>query len=80
VIHHPQFALIETSGGDVILAVDDISHVTSFDSSKDVHPVFAAKDQVTGMRVHFKAKGSEFIDLPGITARGLAHALNGAAF
>jgi len=78
--HHPQFALIETKGGDVILAVDDISHVTPFDSSKDVHPVFAGKEQTTGVRVHFKAKGGEFMDLHGVTAKGLAAALNGAAF
>jgi hypothetical protein len=78
--HHPQFALIETSTGSVILAVDDISHCTTFDSSKDVHPVFAGTDQVTGVRVYFKAKGSEHMDLPGITAKGLATALNGDPF
>jgi hypothetical protein len=78
--HHPQFALIQTSTGPVVLAVDDISHAVPYDSSKDVHPVFAGKEQVVGVRVHFKAKGSEHMDLPGITALGLAEALNGAAF
>ena len=78
--HHPQFALIETSTGPVILAVDNVSHVVPFDSSKDVHPVFAGKEQVTGVRVHFKIRGGEYLDLPGITPVGLAEALNGAAF
>lgn len=78
--HHPQFALIQTSGGPVVLAVDDISHAYPFDSSKDVHPVFADKEQAVGVRVYFKAKGSEFMDLPGVTPTGLAEALNGAPF
>ena len=78
--HHPQFALIQTSDGPVVLAVDDISHALPYDSAKDVHPAFADSKQVTGTRVHFKAKGSEFLNLPGITPIALAGALNGAAF
>ena len=30
--HHQQFALIQTSGGAVVLAVDDISHAIPFDT------------------------------------------------
>jgi len=78
--HHPQFALIETSGGAVVLAVDDISHAVPYDTAKEVHPVFAGKEQATGVRVYFKAKGSEHMDLAGITAKGLAEALNGSPF
>ena len=79
--HYPQvFALVATSAGEVIIAADDISHCVEFDTATEVHPAFADSKQTTGMRVHFKAKGSTHLDLPGITARGLAEALNGAAF
>lgn len=79
--NHPQFALIETSNGQFfVLAVDDISHAVPF-APNDVHPAFAGnEDKASGVRVHFKAKGSTYLDLPGITARGLAEALNGSPF
>jgi hypothetical protein len=78
--HHPQFALIQTSGGSVILAVDDISHAVPFDTANEVHPVFAGAEQQTGVRVHFKAKGGTYLDLHGVTPVGLAEALNGSPF
>lgn len=79
--YHPRFALIQTSDGACVLAVDDISHAIPY-SGAEVHPVFADKDkpQPNGVRVHFKAKGSTHLDLPGITTVGLAEALNGAPF
>lgn len=67
--HHSQFALIQTSDGAAVLAVDDISHATQITSG-----------EVPGVRVHFKAKGGTFLDLPGITPVGLAEALNGSPF
>lgn len=82
-LHHQRFALIQTSGGAAVLAVDDISHATPI-PEQDVHPSFAGlsanQDKVNGVRVHFKAKGSTHLDLPGITPLGLAEALNGAPF
>jgi hypothetical protein len=78
--HHPQFALIETKGGAVVIAVDDISHAVPF-AANDVHPAFVANEgQASGVRVHFKAKGGTYLDLHGITALGLAAALNGDPF
>jgi hypothetical protein len=77
--HHQRFALIETSNGAVVIAVDDISHAVPFDTTNEVHPAFKS-EPVTGVRVHFKAKGGTYIDLPGITTLGLAEALNGSPF
>lgn len=77
--HGQQFALIQTAGGDVVLAVDDISHALPV-AAPDVHPAFGEQQQEVYTRVHFKAHGSTFIDLPGITPKGLASALNGAPF
>lgn len=77
---HHQFALIKTNGGAVIIATDDISYAVPFDTANDVHPVFAGAEQQTGVRVHFKAKGSTHLDLHGITPTSLASALNGDPF
>jgi len=77
--HGQQFALVSTPEGDVVLAVDDISHALPV-PSPDVHPAFGEQPQRTYTRVHFKAKGSTYIDLPGITPMGLAEALNGSPF
>lgn len=77
--HHQQFALIQTSGGEAVIAVDDISYAAPY--TDDVHPAFGdAGPAGTGVRVHFKAKGSTHLDLPGITPKGLASALNGDPF
>ena len=77
--HHPQFALIQTSAGPAVLAVDDISHALPL-AAPDVHPAFGEQKQEPGTRVHFKAKGSTHLDLPGISPVGLASALNGDPF
>lgn len=76
--HHQPFALIQTPTGDAVIAVDDISYAAPY--TDDVHPAFADGPAGTGVRVHFKAKGSTHLDLPGITPRGLASALNGDPF
>jgi hypothetical protein len=77
--HAIRFALIQTPNGDAVLAVDDISHAVPYDPA-DAHHAFATTDNKGGVRVHFKAKGSTHLDLPGITPAGLAEALNGAPF
>ena len=77
--HGQQFALVQTPEGDVVLAVDDISHAHAV-AAPDVHPAFGEQPQQAYVRVHFKAKGSTHIDLPGITPKGLASALNGSPF
>jgi hypothetical protein len=77
--HGQRFALVTTSAGDAVLAVDDISHATPLPPA-DVHPAFGENTDAGGVRVHFKAKGSTHLDLPGITPVGLAEALNGAPF
>lgn len=74
-----QFALIKTPGGDAVLNIDDISHAIPF-APADMHPAFGENTNTAGVRVHFKAKGSTHLDLPGITPLGLAEALNGAPF
>jgi hypothetical protein len=83
VTHHHnqvQFALVQTPNGDAILNVDDISHVVPYEGV-DAHPAFGGGENVRGgMRIHFKTKGGTYLDLPGITATGLAGALNGAPF
>jgi hypothetical protein len=77
--HGNRFALIHTSGGPAVLAVDDISHALPI-PAQDMHPAFGEQKQEPGTRVHFKAKGSTHLDLPGITPIGLASALNGEPF
>jgi hypothetical protein len=77
--NHPQFALIQTPNGDAVLNVDDISHAIPF-SAADMHPAFGENTNTGGVRVHFKAKGSTHLDLPGITPVALAAALNGSPF
>lgn len=74
------FALIQTPSGPVVLAADDISHAVTYDTANEVHPVFAGSEQESGLRVHFKAKGSTHLDLPGVTAQSFAEALNGAPY
>lgn len=79
-VHQVQFALVNTPNGDAVLNVDDISHATPYEGV-EAHPAFGAADNVRGgMRVHFKTKGGTYLDLPGITAAGLAGALNGNPF
>ncbi len=78
---HPQFALIQTSEGPVVLNVDNISHVTpSNDSTLDYSAPRAAGESGAGVRVHFRSKGGTSLFLRGITPLGMAEALNGAPF
>jgi hypothetical protein len=77
--HQVRFALVKTTNGDAVLNVDDISHAVEFKEG-DAHPAFGGAEGVSGVRVHFKAKGSTHLDLPGISPLGLASALNGAPF
>lgn len=76
----PQFVVVSTAFGDALLAANDVSHATPY-APQDVHPAFSGKDAPAGgTRVHFKAHGSQYLDLPGVTPKGLAHALNGDPF
>ncbi len=78
--HHPQFALIQTSEGPVVLNVDNISHVTPSDDSLLGYPGPPDKRGSAGVRVHFRSKGGTSLFLRGITPLGMAEALNGAPF
>jgi len=77
--HAVRFALIQTTSGDAVLNVDDISHAVPF-KAEDAHPAFGGAEGQSGVRVHFKAHGSQFLDIPGVTPKALASALNGDPF